>query len=88
MAYQTRSEEASRDGRHTAPVPSRPGAVNPWGRYVGAAARKHIDHPLKAADMLRARIDIPLSDLQMSKKHRAIHSSTIRPPSGGGLSFK
>ncbi len=55
------------------------------GRCVGSAASKHIDDLFKAADMLRALIDIPLSDLQISKKHRAVHRQHHSPTIGRWL---
>ena len=55
------------------------------GRCVGSAASKHIDDLFKTVDMLRALIDIPLSDLQMSKKHRAVHRQHHSPTIGRWL---
>ena len=55
------------------------------GRCVGSAASKHIDDLFKAVDMLRALVNIPLSDLQMSKKHRAVHRQHHSPTIGRWL---
>ena len=46
----------------------------PGGRGIGSAASKHVDDLLKAADLLRSLIDIPLGDFQVCLKHLTMHS--------------
>jgi hypothetical protein len=46
-------------------------------RGFGSFAAQYVDDLLQAADVVLAFIDIALNDLQVSKNHRAIHSSTF-----------